>query len=83
MSARVGVFGATGYSGREIVRLLQTHPRAHVAFTTGSGSAGIISPYTVSLLQGLQARFGEDAVTYGEVPAGATAANTSAASQAR
>lgn len=33
----VGVFGATGYAGREAVRLLQGHPRARVAFTTGSG----------------------------------------------
>ena len=39
MSARVGVFGATGYTGREVVRLLRTHPRAHVAFTTGSGGS--------------------------------------------
>ncbi|MCG6923856.1 MAG: N-acetyl-gamma-glutamyl-phosphate reductase [Acidobacteria bacterium] len=37
MRARVGVFGATGYSGREIVRLLRQHPQAGVAFTTGSG----------------------------------------------
>ena len=36
MSARVGVFGATGYTGRELVRLLRRHPRARVAFTTGS-----------------------------------------------
>ena len=36
MSVRVGVFGATGYSGRELVRLLRRHPRATVAFTTGS-----------------------------------------------
>jgi len=33
----VGVFGATGYTGRELVRLLGRHPRATVAFTTGSG----------------------------------------------
>jgi N-acetyl-gamma-glutamyl-phosphate reductase len=32
----VGVFGATGYTGRELVRLLRRHPRARVAFTTGS-----------------------------------------------
>ena len=38
MSARVGVFGATGYTGRELVRLLRSHPRARVAFTTGSGT---------------------------------------------
>ena len=37
--AAVGVFGATGYAGREIVRLLASHSRAEVAFTTGS-SAG-------------------------------------------
>ena len=37
MSARVGVFGATGYTGREAVRLLRRHPRARVAFTTGTG----------------------------------------------
>lgn len=34
---RVGVFGATGYSGREVVRLLRGHPCARVAFTTGTG----------------------------------------------
>jgi hypothetical protein len=34
---RVGVFGATGYTGRELVRLLKRHPRASVTFTTGSG----------------------------------------------
>jgi N-acetyl-gamma-glutamyl-phosphate reductase len=33
----VGVFGATGYTGRELVRLLRAHPEASVAFTTGSG----------------------------------------------
>jgi N-acetyl-gamma-glutamyl-phosphate reductase len=30
------VFGATGYTGRELVRLLRRHPRVRVAFTTGS-----------------------------------------------
>jgi N-acetyl-gamma-glutamyl-phosphate reductase len=38
MDARVGVFGATGYTGRELVRLLRRHPRARLAFTTGSGA---------------------------------------------
>lgn len=36
MTATVGVFGATGYAGRELVRLLRQHPHAHAAFTTGS-----------------------------------------------
>ena len=34
--AGVGVFGATGYTGRELVRLLRQHPHARIAFTTGS-----------------------------------------------
>jgi N-acetyl-gamma-glutamyl-phosphate reductase len=38
---QVGVFGATGYSGREVVRLLQGHPCARVAFTTGTGRAHV------------------------------------------
>ena len=33
----MGVFGATGYAGREVVRLLAGHPRARLGFTTGSG----------------------------------------------
>ena len=33
----VGVFGATGYTGRELVRLLSAHPEAAIAFTTGTG----------------------------------------------
>lgn len=37
MTATVGVFGATGYAGRELVRLLRQHPHARPAFTTGSG----------------------------------------------
>ena len=66
MSARVGVLGATGYSGREIVRLLQQHPRAGIAFTTGSGSghldheAGLeaeADAYLLALPHGVAARY--------------------------
>jgi N-acetyl-gamma-glutamyl-phosphate reductase len=38
LTVRAGVFGATGYTGRELVRLLGRHPRARLAFTTGSGT---------------------------------------------
>jgi N-acetyl-gamma-glutamyl-phosphate reductase len=38
VTAAVGVFGATGYTGRELVRLLRGHPNARVGFTTGSGA---------------------------------------------
>jgi N-acetyl-gamma-glutamylphosphate reductase len=30
MSVSVGVFGATGYTGQELVRLLSAHPQAEV-----------------------------------------------------
>jgi N-acetyl-gamma-glutamyl-phosphate reductase len=62
----VGVFGATGYSGREIVRLLRHHPRARVAFTTGSGAdhldheAGLdkaADAYLLALPHGVAARY--------------------------
>jgi len=63
---RVGVFGATGYTGRETVRLLARHPRAELAFTTGSGDghlpheAGLdqrADAYLLSLPHGVSATF--------------------------
>lgn len=37
---RAGVLGATGYTGRELVRLLTRHPRARVVVATSEGDAG-------------------------------------------
>jgi N-acetyl-gamma-glutamyl-phosphate reductase len=63
---KVGVFGATGYSGREVVRLLSAHPRAEVAFTTGSAEghlsheAGLeqaADAYLLSLPHGVSATY--------------------------
>jgi N-acetyl-gamma-glutamyl-phosphate reductase len=63
---RVGVFGATGYSGRELVRLLRDHPCARVAFTTGTGGghlaheAGLERPadaYALALPHGVSATY--------------------------
>jgi N-acetyl-gamma-glutamyl-phosphate reductase len=69
MKATIGVFGATGYAGREIVRLLANHPKAEVAFTTGS-SAGHIphaeavareaDAYLLSLPHGISAKYAVD-----------------------
>jgi N-acetyl-gamma-glutamyl-phosphate reductase len=39
-TARVGVLGATGYAGRELVRLLTGHPRAEIVFATSESEAG-------------------------------------------
>jgi N-acetyl-gamma-glutamyl-phosphate reductase len=66
LSARVGVFGATGYTGRELVRLLRQHPQAEVAFTTGSGTghldheSGLDAPaeaYLLALPHGVAATY--------------------------
>jgi N-acetyl-gamma-glutamyl-phosphate reductase len=66
VSARVGVFGATGYTGREAVRLLRAHPRARVAFTTGSGGGHLAHEkglgeeadvYFLALPHGVSARY--------------------------
>jgi N-acetyl-gamma-glutamyl-phosphate reductase len=63
---RVGVFGATGYAGREVVRLLSVHPRAQVAFTTGTAEghlaheAGLeqeADAYLLSLPHGISATY--------------------------
>ncbi len=37
---RAGVYGATGYTGFELVRLLQRHPQAEIAFATARAAAG-------------------------------------------
>lgn len=36
----VGILGATGYTGQELVRLLQQHPEAEITFLGSSSSAG-------------------------------------------
>ncbi len=43
MSARVGVFGASGFAGREVIRLLKRHPRARVSFSSDL-AAGFLAP---------------------------------------
>jgi N-acetyl-gamma-glutamyl-phosphate reductase len=64
--ARVAVFGATGYTGRELLRLVASHPHARLAFTTGSGhghvphEAGLereADAYLLALPHGVSARF--------------------------
>lgn len=36
----VGIYGATGYTGLELARLLEAHPNARIRFMTSEGSAG-------------------------------------------
>jgi N-acetyl-gamma-glutamyl-phosphate reductase len=37
---RVGIYGATGYTGYELVKLLSNHPESEIVFATSRGSAG-------------------------------------------
>ena len=37
---RAGIFGATGYTGYELVKILQRHPQVDVAFATSQSFAG-------------------------------------------
>jgi N-acetyl-gamma-glutamyl-phosphate reductase len=38
--ARIGILGAGGYAGRELLRLLARHPRARIAWATSESEAG-------------------------------------------
>jgi N-acetyl-gamma-glutamyl-phosphate reductase len=39
-SARIGILGAGGYTGRELARLIARHPRARIAWATSESDAG-------------------------------------------
>ncbi|GAB4471410.1 MAG: N-acetyl-gamma-glutamyl-phosphate reductase [Anaerolineae bacterium] len=41
MSFQAGIFGATGYTGLELIGLLRQHPQAAIRFATSEGSAGM------------------------------------------
>jgi len=63
---RVGVFGATGYTGRELLRLLAAHPEVAAAFATGTGrmehELGLEQPadaYFLALPHGVAATYAE------------------------
>jgi N-acetyl-gamma-glutamyl-phosphate reductase len=38
--ARVGIYGATGYTGFELIKLLSRHPEVEIAFATARSAAG-------------------------------------------
>ena len=58
MKARIGVLGASGYTGAELVRMLLRHPRSEIVLLTAERSAGKamrevfpqFSPYTLPTL---------------------------------
>ena len=40
MPFKVGIYGATGYTGLELARLLDGHPQTQITFVTSESSAG-------------------------------------------
>jgi N-acetyl-gamma-glutamyl-phosphate reductase len=38
---RVGIYGATGYTGFELIRILQRHPHVSLVFATSESQAGV------------------------------------------
>jgi len=56
MTIKVGIYGATGYTGYELIRLLMRHPAAEIVFATSESYAGqrlsdlYACPYDLSLV---------------------------------
>jgi N-acetyl-gamma-glutamyl-phosphate reductase len=73
---RVGVYGATGYVGYELIKLLENHPQAEVAFATSRSSAGqrlsdlYPCPYDLELIAPQQANLDDVDVVYTCLPHG-------------
>ena len=51
-NARIGILGAGGYAGRELVRLLARHPNARIAWATSEAEAGTALDEVVPGAQG-------------------------------
>ena len=40
MKHKIGIIGASGYTGAELIRLIETHPKMEVAALVGNTRAG-------------------------------------------
>ena len=85
---RVGVFGATGYAGFELVQLLRRHPAARLVFATSEASAGghlgdsHPCPEDVALLAAEEAPLDGVDCVFCSLPHGASAATVKRAREA-
>jgi len=76
---RVGIFGATGYTGYELVRILQRHPEAEIVFATSEQYAGqklsevFPCPWEIPLLPLAEAPLTEVEVAFLCLPHGTSA----------
>lgn len=75
---RVGVFGATGYTGFELIKILRQHPAVEIAFATSEQSAGqrlsdvFAVPWETPLVAAEDAPLDEVAVAFLCLPHGAS-----------
>ena len=49
--AKIGILGASGYTGGELVRVLLRHPRAEIVLLTAERSAGKAMPVSYTHLR--------------------------------
>lgn len=56
---KVGIVGGTGYTGAELIRLLNSHPKASLSVLTSRGCAGKQVSELFTNLRGLDVCFGE------------------------
>lgn len=72
----VGVLGATGYTGRELIRLLAGHPRVRIGFATSESEAGtplgklVRGSAELSLVRSEDVRLGDAEVVFSCLPHG-------------
>jgi N-acetyl-gamma-glutamyl-phosphate reductase len=76
---QVGIFGATGYTGLELVKLLSRHGKARIAFAHSESNAGarlsdvLPCPYDVQLIKSDDAPLNEVDVVFSCLPHAASA----------
>ena len=88
MTIRVGIYGATGYTGLEVIRILRQHPAVRLVFATSQTHAGsqlsdvFPVPWTVPLVAEAEADLSQADVAFCCLPAGAAAVQAVAARKA-
>ena len=88
MTIRVGVYGATGYTGLEVIRILRQHPAARLVFATSQTHAGaqlsdvFPVPWSVPLVAEAEADLSQADVVFCCLPAGPAAVQAAAARKA-
>lgn len=71
---RAGVIGATGYTGRELVGLIERHPRIELAFATSESEVGRSAGRGVRYIAASEAPLGDADVVFSCLPTGESGA---------